>query len=254
MIGPGYTSLGVPNLRTDQFGYEGKFEQRFFKKRVSLSTFIRSFEDNLINWKSSTTTVTTYGINFGINIPRLPFLRISFTPTNQYNNVKDTLSKVDNQITVYSVISGYTFYTGGLSFTTTLSVNGQKLEMPSKAGKYSTNSYMIGEMINLSLPMMIGVNYGLIETTNFLGYNLIHNMELSCQAPINDIFMVGGGLTFASERSNNERIGFYANSTINIGSNLFLDIRLENNTYNDFIFANTDYNEFLFRTNLGFNF
>jgi hypothetical protein len=254
MIGPGYASLGVPNLRTDQFGYDAKLEQRLFDKHITVSSFFKSYKDNIIEWKSSTTTVTSFGFNLGFNFPKIPFLRLSFSPTQQKNNTSDTLFKIDNNITVYSVMSGYTFPIGRTRFSTTLSVIGQKFQTLNALGKYSTNSLMVGEMVSFPLPLMLGVNYGIIETRNSIGYNLIHNIELNGSAPISEIFLFGAGLSFAAERQHNERIGFSINSTIRIADQLDLDLRLEQNTYNDFQFLGINYQEFLVRCNLAMRF
>src|SRR5690606_27359687 len=48
MIGPGYTSLGVPNLKNDQLSFDAKVEQKFFDRHLSFSTFFNNSHDNLI--------------------------------------------------------------------------------------------------------------------------------------------------------------------------------------------------------------
>ncbi|MEI6090131.1 MAG: hypothetical protein WCR42_06750 [bacterium] len=251
MVGPGYASLGVPNLRSDQFGFEGKFDQKLFKNHVTFSSFYRNFKDNLIDWKSSTTTVTSYSLNLGINFPKIPYLRLSYSPTQQINDAKDNLLKIDNNITVFMAMSGYTFKIGKKTMlSTTLSVVGQKLHTINPLGRYSTTSYMIGEMISFRLPLTVGVNAGIIETQNVNGYTMLQNIEITASAPLSEVIAVGGGLSFASERKKDERLGFYANTTIRVSNKIDFDLRLERTTYNEFLLTANNYGEFLLRTNL----
>ncbi len=253
MIGPGYTSLGVPNLRTDQFGYEAKLDQQLFDRRVTIGSFFRTFNDNLIDWKSSTTTMTAYGINLGFNFPRLPFLRISYSPISQKNNASDPLSKFETNMNMISVTSGYAYSLGSINSATSFAFIGQQTESNNSASDFKSNSYMLGEMLSFQLPLTIGVNVGMIESRSSVGYGMIQTIDLNGSAPLGDFVTVGVGITSAFERDRNERIGFYANSTVNFTDWLVFDLRLEKTNYNEFLLQTETYREFLVLGSLSMN-
>ncbi len=246
MIGPGYASLGVPLLRNDQFIYEAKLDQRLFNRYMTLGSFVRTAFDNLITWKSARTTMTSIGVNVGLNFPKLPFVQLSFSPTQQKNNASDTLGRINNNLLIYSGITGYTFKIGETSFSTTLSANGQETKTINGAGNFNTNSYMIGEMLSFSLPLTVGVNFGIIQMQSpLIGSRTIHNIELNSSAPIGETISVGGGANYASEHQQNERVGFFANSSLQVTNAITFDARIEKTTFNEFISSSGNYGEFL---------
>lgn len=246
MIGPGYASLGVPLLRNDQFIYEAKLDQKLFDNRVSLGSFFRSAFDNLITWKAARTTMSSIGVNLGFNFPNLPFVQISFSPTQQKNDASDTLSRINNNLLIYSGITGYTFIIGETSFSTTLSVNGQETKTMDGSGNFNTRSYMIGEALSFSLPLTVAVNFGVIQMQSpLLGNRIIHNIELNGSAPIGESISIGGGANYAAEHQQNERIGFFANSSMQVTNAITFDARIEKTTFNEFILSSGNYGEFL---------
>lgn len=251
MIGPGYSSLGVPLLRNDQFIYEAKFNQRLFDQHVSIGSSFRNAHDNLISWKSSRTTMTSIGVNLGFNFPKLPFLQLSFSPTVQKNDDTDSLRKIENNLTIFSAITGYTFAIGTTNASTTLSVNGQKTKTINGLGDLTTNSYMIGEMLNFRLPLSVGVNFGIIEMQSPTSSNrTIQNIELNSSAPIGESINVGIGVNYANEKNQNERIGFSANSSFQLSKAFSLDARIEKTTFNEFIATSGSYGELLMTVGL----
>lgn len=245
MIGPGYTSLGVPNMRTDQFGYEAKFDQQLFERRVTIGSFFRTYSDNLIDWKSSTTMMTAYGVNLGFNFPRLPYLRVSYSPISQKNNASDPLSKFETNMLMASVMTGYSYAIGSINASTSLAYTGQKTEMGNAAGDYKSNSYMLSEMLSFRLPLTIGLNLGMIESQTALGYGVIQTVDVNGSAPLGEIVTLGFGINLAFERDRNERLGFYLDNAIAITQGLDFNLRLEKANYNDFFLTGSTYREFL---------
>ncbi|MFZ1730476.1 MAG: hypothetical protein WAV84_10170 [Bacteroidota bacterium] len=244
MIGPGYASLGVPNLRTDQFGYEAKYDQRLFNRHVTLGSFFRMYNDNLIEWKSSTTTMTAYGVNLGLNFPRLPYLRVSYSPISQKNDASDPLYKFETNMLMTTVMTGYSYSIGSVNASTSLAYSGQKTEMGIAAGEYKSNSYMIGEMLSFRLPLTLGLNFGMIESQTALGYGVIQTVDVNGSAPLGEIVTLGLGVNLAFERDRNERLGFYMDCALPITQGLDFNLRLEKANYNDFFLTGSTYREF----------
>ncbi|MBU2445640.1 MAG: hypothetical protein KJ666_08720 [Bacteroidetes bacterium] len=250
MVGPGYTSLGVPNLRTDQFGYEAKFDQRFFERRVSVGTFFKRYNDNLIKWKRSTTTTTAYGVNLGFTFPRIPFLRLSYSPYSQKNDDLNPLRKVDNTTSVYSVMTGYSYRLGNLNSSTSFTFSGQEAKTVGGIGDYRTNSFMVTEAISLNIPLSFTASWGLIQTTSALGDSRINNIDLGANAQVTDGLSIMGGVNLASEKDRNRRTGFYVSSNISPFQGIGIDIRADRNVYTEEQVALGDYREFIFSATL----
>lgn len=197
--------------------------------------------------------MTAYGINLGFNFPRLPFLRISYSPISQKNNASDPLSKFETNMNMISVTSGYAYSLGSINATTSFSFNGQQTESNNSASDFKSNSFMLSEMLSFRLPLTIGVNFGVIESRSSAGYGMIQTIDLNGSAPLGDFVTVGVGITSAFERDRNERIGFYANSTVNITDWLVFDLRLEKTNYNEFLLQTETYREFLVLGSLSMN-
>ncbi|MBL0176535.1 MAG: hypothetical protein IPP94_14930 [Ignavibacteria bacterium] len=245
MIGPGYASLGVPQLRTDQFGYEAKLDQQLFDRRVTFGSFFRMYNDNLIDWKSSTTTMTAYGINLGLNIPRLPYLRVSFSPIMQKNDASDPLYKFQNTMLMVTAMTGYSYSIASLGASTSFSYAGQRTETGSTLTDYQTNSFMLTQMQSFAFPLTIGLNLGFIESRNTLGYGMIQTVDVSGSSPLGEMVTVGLGVTLAFDRSRNERLGVYADGGLRVIDGIDLSVRLEKTNYNDFFLSTDTYREFL---------
>jgi len=250
MVGPGYTSLGVPNLRTDQFGYEAKFDQRFFERRVTVGTFYKRYNDNLIQWKRSTTTTTAYGVNLGFNFPRIPFLRLSYSPYSQKNDDLNPLRKVDNTTSVYSIMTGYSYRLGNLNSSTSFTFSRQETKTVSGIGDYRTNSFMVTEAISLNIPLSFTASWGLIQTTSALGDSRINNLDLGANAQVIDGWSIMGGVNLAIEEGRNRRTGFYVSSNVSPFQGIGIDIRADRNIYTEQQGALGDYREFIFSATL----
>ncbi|MFA4923209.1 MAG: hypothetical protein WC557_03345, partial [Ignavibacteriaceae bacterium] len=246
MVGPGYTSLGVPNLRTDQFGYEAKLDQRFFERRVSIGSFFKRNNDNLIKWKRSTSTTTAYGINLGINFPRIPFLRISYSPYSQKNDDVNPLRKIDNTTSVYSLMTGYSYLLGNLNSSTSFTFSGQQTKTVSGISDYRNNSFMATEVISLNIPLSFTASWGLIQSAYGLGESKINNIDLGANAQVTDSWSIVAGMNFASEVNLNRKTGFYLNSNVSPFQGIGIDLRAERNVYTEQQVAFGDYREFIF--------
>jgi hypothetical protein len=250
MVGPGYTSLGVPNLRTDQFGYEAKLDQRFFERRVSVGTFFNRYNDNLIKWKQSTTTTTACGVNLGFNFPRIPFLRLSYSPYFQKNDDLNPLSKVDNTTSVYSVMTGYSYRLCNLNSSTSVTFFGQETKTASGISDCRTNSFMVTDAVSLNIPLSFTASWGLIQSSYGLGDSRINNIDLGANAQVTDGWSIMAGVNSAAEEDRNRKTGFYVSSSISPFKGIGIDLRAEQNVYSEQQVAFGDYHEFLFSANL----
>jgi hypothetical protein len=62
------------------------------------------------------------------------------------------------------------------------------------------------------------------------------------------------GVNYSVEKSNNNKTGFYFNSSYSFTENISFDLRLEQNNYSDLLLSSNDFNEIIGRTSLRINF
>ena len=246
MVGPGYTSLDVPNLRTDQLGYEAKLDQCLFERYISIGTFYRRNNDNLIKWKSSTTSMTAYGINLRVNFSSIPFLRISYSPYSQTNDDVNPLRKIDNTASVYSLMTGYSYRLGKLNTSTSFIFSGQQTNTVNSFSAYRANSFMATEVVSLEFPLSFTTSWGLIQSAYRLGKRKINNIDLGANAQDSDLWFLMAEMNFASEVGHNRKTGFYVNSNFSPIRLFGIDIRAEQNVYTEHQLVFGGYDEFLF--------
>jgi hypothetical protein len=246
MVGPGYTSLGAPNLRNDQFAYEAKAEQGFFARKISISTFFKTSHDNLIDWKSSTTTITAFGINLGLNFPQLPFLQVSYSPYLQNNDDTVLIQKVENKTTMFSAVTGYTLLVKDFNFSTNLAYTSNEANSLNGLSDYRTTSISVTEAVSFNKPVSFAGTWGLIKTASPALNSDINNIDFSVTSMLTDFLSSTLGLNHTSESAINKKTGFYLNTAISPWNNITLNARLEGSTYKDLVDSSLNYTELLF--------
>jgi len=253
MTGPGFVSLGAPNIRNDNFEYNIKFEQVLLKNQINLSVFFNRNRDNLIPWKSSTTTNTFYGINLGVRFANLPYLQFSYSPYIQENNqVADSL-KVKNKTEIYSLSTGYAYNVSKLFLFTNVNFSLQESKTKWELSDYSTNNFMLNQSVSFLFPFMITAGIGLSETRISNTYNNILYYDLSASYTAFGIWNNSAGISYAKEMNQNNKAGVFINSSIPIWLLGTLDLRAEKNVYNVKAAGTNSYNEFVFKATLTSN-
>ena len=246
MVGPGYSSLGAPDLRNDQLAYEAKVDQGFLSRKITIGAFYRSSHDNLIDWKSSTTTATAFGINLGLNFPKLPFLQFSYSPYLQKNNDPVPAQKIENKTNMLSAVTGYTWIVDKYNFLTNIAYTSNESKTLSGLSDYSTNSISITESVSFNSPVSFAGTWGLIKTSSPSFNSNIDNLDLSVNAAFSEFLNNTVGINIASERSVNKKTGVYLNTTYSPLKYLNLSAKLEETAYTSLTDSSTNYNELLF--------
>lgn len=121
LVGPGYQSLGAPNLRGDRRTYEGSVQQDFWGARVRVGIFARRQEDNVVAWKSATSKTTLAGFTALVRPPHAPYVNLIYTPTFQRSGAESTAT--ENDVHVLSVTAGYDHTLAGRRAATQLSAS-----------------------------------------------------------------------------------------------------------------------------------
>jgi hypothetical protein len=249
MIGPGFTSLGVPNLNTDFFGYEGKIDQKLFKRKISLVTSFKSNRDNLIDWKAYTTTTTSFNVNLGLRFPNLPVLNLTYSPFFQKNNNLDTLQKIDSRTAMYSVMSSYSYKVLEFQSSTNIVFSLQETKTLARITDFRTTSFMFTQTASFDLPVTFAASLGIIQLKPYGAYSRINTFDFSASFPVFEIIQGVIGFRNAIEKDKNKKFGLYFGSSVTLLDNYVFDFRAESSTYSEWDFL-TEYSDIILRATL----
>lgn len=233
-VGPGYRALGVPNLRTDVFRYDARVDQSFWQRQFSVGLFFRRDQDNLLPWKRSTTTITSIGATMGLNIRKYPYVRLSYAPYAQINNDPEPLLQIDNNITVITAATGYSYRIGDLSASSTINVGSQASKTINGIADYAVLTLNGNQSISMTFPLTLSAGLGYISQ-NAAGSpnNSIITVDGSANYGIFEFMSVSGGLTLAFDDTYGTRTGYFFGLGATLGEYANIDIRAERNLFNE---------------------
>jgi hypothetical protein len=234
-IGPGYTSLASPNLRQDQFQFDFNWDQKFAGKKLTMKTFFKVYRDNLINWKQSTTTTTSYGINLGFNFPKYPFIQINFSPYSQSNDQVVAAQKMENTFNMFSFLTGYTYQVAGLYATTMFSYNGQwqNAKLGIVSNESSNASYLINQSINFTFPLILNSTYSLSQSQMPSLTSKIIEFDVNGNYQFNEIISTTLGTTISNEERYTKKTMLYASANLSIAQWLKFELQASLFSYTD---------------------
>jgi len=249
-IGPGYKTFGNPDLISDRILIDGKIEQSLWNNKISLSAFIRNSKDNLIDWKSSTTELTSFGFSASVRPEKLPYFSVSYSPFKQKNDVANDTLKIDNDISTFSVNTGYNFKAGDVYYFTGINFNNQNSTSFKGLADYKVNSFYINESVSFQSPLSLSATFG-YTGSEYLGLtDKIYSYDFSTSYTFFDIFSNTLGASY-NKGETDDRTSVYLQSVFPVYDLFRLDLRAEQS----FITLVTDKrNEFIFRANLNKSF
>jgi len=85
-VGENFYSFGTPFLMRDLLTFEGKVSQKFLKNKISASVYVRQMSNNLSANKPITVNQWRWGGDLSLNFPKMPVVRIMYTPILQQND------------------------------------------------------------------------------------------------------------------------------------------------------------------------
>lgn len=85
-VGENFQSFGTPFLMRDLLTFEGKVTQKFLKNKISASLYVRQMSNNLTGNKPLTVNQWRWGGDLSLNFPKMPTVRIMYTPILQQND------------------------------------------------------------------------------------------------------------------------------------------------------------------------
>ncbi|MCC7439703.1 MAG: hypothetical protein IT211_14550 [Armatimonadetes bacterium] len=264
-IGPGFQSLGAPNLRTDLFRYEGKAEQGIWRRQITVAGSFKQETDNLIEWKSATTTITAYGVGLGLNIRGIPYLRLNYNPYTQQSELSnDSLratsfgdsQRVENRTGMWNATTGYNYTVAEISMNTNLSYSHQETRTRFGDGDNTANNYNFSQSFGFLFPLSLSASVGLNDQEMAFGGTPIitktTTIEASGSYTLFDVWQSTLGVALATQKDTDDKTGFYLSTSFPVWVLGTMEIRAEKNIYKYTAdpFAQQDYDELIFRASL----
>lgn len=253
MTGPGYISLGAPNIRNDNFGFDIRLDQLLLNKQISFSGYFRREKDNLIPWKSSTTVNTLSSFSLNLRFQNYPYLLLIISPNSQLNNQTADSLKVENNTTLMNISTGYGFRVFNLYAFTNLTYSQQSGRTHLNIGDYNTRNFVAFETISFKFPLSLSMGYSFTKTKSSDIITNLNSVDFSGGYTFFDKWQNSAGINYSKESAGNKKFGIYFSSSIPISSIGTFDLRLEKNLYKDLIASTNNYDEFLLRATLSSN-
>lgn len=254
-IGAGYNALGVPNLRTDYIRYDARIDQKFWKRQLSVGAFIRHDEDNLADVKRSTSTLSSWGANIGLNIRTWPFIRLSYSPYTQVNNSRDTFLQYRNETVIWSVVTGHAYRLGTFGANTTLTLTRQDAETKNHVNDYAVMSANLSQSLSFTIPLTLSAGLGyIVQKMPLEDATSIVTVDGAAAYAISESFSTSGGVTLAFDSMYGTRSGFYLSLLAQLGDYADIDLRVERNIFNESVIPPVlggSYTENIFRLTIG---
>uniref|UniRef100_A0A7V2ZIS3 Uncharacterized protein n=1 Tax=Ignavibacterium album TaxID=591197 RepID=A0A7V2ZIS3_9BACT len=250
MIGPGYRSHGNPSLRNDRFEVEGKVDQKFHQRQISVVASMKYYRDNLINSKLFTTTTLAPGVQLGLRFKNYPSLNLTYNPSFLSNDASDPLKKIDFKNHLFTATTNYNFKFDAFTLGSNLFYMFNKSKSLDTLSGYTINSFNISENILFKSPLVITVGFGMNFMNFFDQQNQITNIDGSVGYTFFEHWNSTLGINHSIDKDNSNKTGFYFNSTYSLSENVILDLRLEKNNYKDLLLSSNDFDEIIGRTTI----
>lgn len=249
-INPGFNSLGTSFLRKDVFEYGGKIRQGFFKRKFSLTVFLRQNRDNLADQKSSTTQSTSYGITANLKLKDLPSLTVSYAPNYQVNNslyfnYENNIELFTTRLSYYRKINDVGSQTG-FSFSSRTSHRFQT----DMEQSFENRVYSLNESLSFSIPLNISTNISLNDVLINDTKEHILIMNLFGTYGKRDKWRNSIGLTYFNKFNTNNKAILTLRTNVPLGKIGVFELEFNQVLYKDQISEALDYNESIVRISL----
>ena len=247
MVGPGFTSLGAPNVRKDNKGFKFKIEQGFLEKLIQFSVFMQRDENNVAPLNPLTSTYAKYGINLKLNFKNMPYLIIDFRPNSVYNDADADSLKIDNSTSIFSVITGFNDYNEDYVNSANLYISTQNSSSFSGAGDYSIVNFVLSDNLSfVKFPLSLTASVGYTVNSFDSSSNVI-SLDFANSYTFFNIWNNRLGTNYTIEEKRNSKIRLYFTSSIPLWNFATLNFNAEKSFYKEDIFRYGEYDDFIVR-------
>jgi hypothetical protein len=164
MVGPGYRSLGAPNLRNDNFAYGAGITRSFIDNQVSASAAFTRERDNIsvandslgnpIQTKGLTTWFISYSFDLGMAFTGVPYLQLGYYPYTQEND------STKDQTQMFTAGAGYDFLTGTLSHSPGISFSYQQTTSSTEGASGTVFDVGLFHSVGFEIPLSLSAGFG----------------------------------------------------------------------------------------------
>ena len=249
MLGPGYTSLGIPNLSTDKLEVKSRIDQKLSNKQISLTGELLWYRDNLIEWKRFTTSVTRFSIGANFRFKGLPFVNVLFAPTFMSNNAVSLDDKLDNKFFVTSVFTGYSYRVKDMSLFSSISyfMNSSSNLDSIITENVSVHNLVFSQSVGFKIPLNISGSFSL-SFAKYPGENSrILSGEISADYTLAEFLNTFIGFSTAYEKDRNKKNMFYIGTSLAYERYINFEVRAEKNLYHNWLDGTGNYDEFMLK-------
>lgn len=254
-VGPGFISLGSPNLKQDQIQYDINLDQKFVDNKIAMKIFYRVYNDNLIDWKQYTTTTKSYGINLGLYFPNIPFFQINYSPYLQKDNNEIVEEKIENGIYLFSLTTGYSYIFSFITASTTLSFTGewQSSKIGITESRTSNKSYMLNQNVSFEFPLSLNLSFSTTQSRMYETTTNIIDFDLNGSYQIYKMISTSLGTNFSKEENLTKKTMIYMGSNISISPLMTFELQGNLSKYTDLSGGENSYNDAMVQMIVLFN-
>jgi hypothetical protein len=254
MLGPGFITLGNPTLRGDKLEAEGRIDQKFLNKQISVTASFKWFRDNLIKSKTYTTSTVIPNLTVNLNFKGYPYVMLAYLPNFMNNNASDPAYKFNYKNHLALINTGNNLRLGKMNLSSNLSYMFNRATSLDTASGYSSHSFTLSEVLSFDIPLSFSVSFGAIHSDYVNDYSRIFSFDMSAVYTLEDIWTNSIGFSTGVEKDKNRKRTAYLTSTVNIVKNVSVELRAEKNLYTDWNTGLNNYDEFLLRGVVSINY
>lgn len=248
--GPGFVSLGAPNLRNGIAGLKFGLKQYLDDRKIKVGIDVNRDENNIGGLNRFSETTLKLGFSLSLNYRDLPYILIDYRPNKISNDASVDSLMVRNTANVLTLVTGINAISKQYINSINLFVSSQDVSSNRGTGDYSLVSFSLNDNLSFTrVPLSIGGALG-FTFTNADSNSTLFNGDLYLTYVVDEIWSNTFGANYFSEKNVNNRIGIYYSSAFSFMNVVDFIFDAQFNMYNEKVYQYGDYDEFLFRAGL----
>ncbi|MBS1552365.1 MAG: hypothetical protein JST15_09905 [Bacteroidetes bacterium] len=249
-VGPGYVSLGAPNIRQDIQSVKFKISQPFDNKKIMASVYYKLDKNNIAKLNPTTSTSTGLGFNLKINYKEFPFLIIDYRPNSVSNEASDGSPAFKNNSDVFSLTMGINQNTKQFSNSMNLIFSSYSSKSNTGLNDYGIMSFNGSNNITfLKIPLTISGSAGYTRNNAADSHNSFL-FDLSAGYEFMKNWSNSIGASYYGEEKTNSKSSLYFNSSYSPGSFFNVNINLMKDFYREDLNQYGDFDNLIIRAGI----
>ncbi|MBN8571076.1 MAG: hypothetical protein J0M18_15730 [Ignavibacteria bacterium] len=243
-LGPGYITLGAPDLKPDKKLFKIKIDQKLFQDKVSVNLTYNKSSNNVAGFNSVTNSLSTLNISLKAAFKDYPYFVAVYSPNSIDNaGVSDTLRNKSGS-DIYMLNSGYNLQGSSLSnfiSGTLFIINNSSMQLNSS---FKNLNATISDMVTfMNFPLSLNGVLGLSNRETAGISSSLYTAELSGAYSLGEVIELSIGINHEFEKDLNSKTILNWSTSFNHENygRLVLDINLEN--YKESFYQYGNYND-----------